>query len=336
VIFLFNNLLFGVGISGGSSCQDLQSLDFKNLDVEISNHGKVRFKKGIAFTSDGGEAKDWKHRIVQDDILRPETSTTLRLIKIESVHTTGSGFWEHVIIYKCRRGDLVKVFHKSFLGGVKVKHDLKQNIVFTSGEWSKDDPACCPSKKKILTYHWNREDEIFELMYPPVPESEVKTWKPVENKDLSFQLSCPENWSVTEFRSDFRLCSESDSFCIHVQSIENPTALSSFEFFRKMEKEANSGDIGGLRYSDLVQEKIGELDAVTLKDVFTYDSSAEETYIAVGNKVFILTFTSMYAEEVENQEELDKHSKMNAIARSIIRAFKVVTLAMPKVHEQLR
>jgi predicted Zn-dependent protease len=152
-----------------------------------------------------------------------------------------------------------------------------------------------------------------------LPES----WKTVVDKDQRFQISVPSNWTVNEYRSDFSACEDND-LCLHIQQVENPESLSSHDFFRKMEEKENSAEVSGLIYEEMVQGKIGGLEAVTLRDVFTYDSGAEETIIAYSDKAFILSFTSDFAEEAEYPEKLKKREKLNEVVRTVVQTFKVL------------
>ncbi len=148
-------------------CNEIVSIDSKNLRIEMPNGGAVQLKNGTAFSSDageGGESKDWEINLVQDEIIRPIPGQALRLIKLFSNHLTGSGAWDHVFIFRCVKGKVVRVFQKSFLYGVKIQKITDAELIFTSGEWMKGDPMCCPSKETISTYRWSPKDGIFKVV----------------------------------------------------------------------------------------------------------------------------------------------------------------------------
>jgi len=146
---------------------------------------------------------------------------------------------------------------------------------------------------------------------------ERDAWKILENKKQGFSLSYPAQWKVSQSGSQLWVC-ESDPFCVRVEEIENPSKLSSFNLFKEVEmKSTNNGEVAGLKYSKAVKEKIGQLDAVTLKDVFAYDFYEETTIMAAGDRGYMLSFPSKMA-------EIKDQTKLNSIARSIVRTFRPI------------
>jgi hypothetical protein len=151
-------------VAQDARCEDIVSIDFKNLRVDIPMRGIVQLENGIAFSSDAGEddeSKDWEIRLVRDEILRPEAGKALRLIKLNANHLIGSGAWDHVFIFSCVEGQIVRLFHERFLYGVHIEKITDAELIFISGEWMNKDPMCCPSKERISTYRWSTEENTF-------------------------------------------------------------------------------------------------------------------------------------------------------------------------------
>jgi len=148
-------------------CDDVTSIDVKNMSIEFPARGKVQMNDGTGFSSDAGvdgESRDWKITLIQDVILRPTTSVILRLVRFNADHITGSGAWDHVFIYKCRNGNFVRLFEESHLYGTKIQRLADDEITFVSGEWVKGDPTCCPSKEKQSTYKWDTKSMRYILI----------------------------------------------------------------------------------------------------------------------------------------------------------------------------
>lgn len=102
--------------------------------------------------------------------------------------------------------------------------------------------------------------------------------------------------------------------------LDNQGLLPTGDFVDQLEKEANSGDIGVLKYARRERGLINGRDAITLKEVFAYDSYIERTYIADGSRTLVFDFTSRELPPRENQETL------NSMARDIIRSAQLLDL----------
>jgi hypothetical protein len=147
---------------------DITVVDFANMKLFLPDQGmKVQLKRGIGYLSEDPYArgsKDWKIAIAQDEILRPSSATTLRLLRVECDHLTGSGSWDYVFIYGSDKGGLVRIFQKNFVYGVKINVPKASDLLFTSGEWSKNDPRCCPSVVRVSRYRWNKQAGTYLLL----------------------------------------------------------------------------------------------------------------------------------------------------------------------------
>ena len=151
--------------SSDATCTNIAKLDFKNTAIEDEQFGTLQFKNGIFESKEDPENKsaDWEHKIVNDFTLTPESSTTLRFIKISSSHLTGSGAWDRLIGFKCVNGNINKFFDQKWLYGIRVEKLGEKQFSLTVGEWAKSDPTCCPSQEKVSIFQWNSKDQTFSL-----------------------------------------------------------------------------------------------------------------------------------------------------------------------------
>jgi hypothetical protein len=151
---------------------DLTAVDFANMKIALPGLGKVQLSQGHGYTSeDDSGSRDWEITIEQDEILRPSPSTTLRLLRVNCNHLTGSGAWDNVLIYCCRKGCLVRIFQESFHYGVKIQKPNVFELLFQYGEWTKDDPHCCPSLERVSIYRWNERTKTYNLVKSSVHPS---------------------------------------------------------------------------------------------------------------------------------------------------------------------
>src|SRR5512135_3675810 len=88
--------------SGQVPCDDVTLVDIQGMSVEIPGRGTVQLDHGAGFLSETGPADaspNWKITLVQDEVLRPAPLVSLRLVRFNANHVTGSGAWDHVFIY---------------------------------------------------------------------------------------------------------------------------------------------------------------------------------------------------------------------------------------------
>ncbi len=142
------------------SCYNVTSINIENMKIEIPYRGMVQMDNGVGFSSDagpGGESHDWKITLVQDEILQPSPSALLRLVRFSAEHVTGSGAWDHVFVYECRNGKLIRLFVERYHYGVKIRRLSDDELLFISDYWMKSDPMCCPSQEKRAVFKWDPE-----------------------------------------------------------------------------------------------------------------------------------------------------------------------------------
>ena len=154
-------------VAQDTRCEDIVSIDFRNLTIDIPWRGAVQLEDGVGFSSDageGGESKDWEIRLVRDEILRPADGKALRLIILNASHLTGSGAWDHVFVFGCVGGKVVQLFHERFLYGVHIAKIIDAEWIFISGEWLDKDPMCCPSNDRISRYRWSTKENTFKVV----------------------------------------------------------------------------------------------------------------------------------------------------------------------------
>ena len=78
-----------------------------------------------------------------------------RLIVIVNASHAGPGAWDSVFLYACRKGVLEQSHSRRYLYGARISKGAKSELVITSGEWRKDDPACCASRERREYFDWN-------------------------------------------------------------------------------------------------------------------------------------------------------------------------------------
>jgi hypothetical protein len=76
----------------------------------------------------------------------------LRLIRINANHVSGSGAWDHVFIYHCRSGDLLRIFEERFLYGVEIQKSSDDELVFIQTD------------KNRTVYKWNSKRNNYEIV----------------------------------------------------------------------------------------------------------------------------------------------------------------------------
>lgn len=145
-------MIIMVPILNEAAC--IKSSDIKiDINVSLPNRGEVNINNGIGYSSDGGGAIDWEHTIKNNILLHGQYN--YRVIKIESSHKTGSGFWGHIIVANCIDNVQSIIFSKSFLGEVKVIVKDNNEIILKYGVWGQGDAECCPSNENISTYKFD-------------------------------------------------------------------------------------------------------------------------------------------------------------------------------------
>ncbi len=151
-------------------------------------------------------------------------------------------------------------------------------------------------------------------------------WKPFESRKLGFLLQAPASWKISEGDTEVAVCRDSE-FCLHVYPLPNPSSLSALELFHSIDQKESRGEADRPDYASMSQTKIGDLDAVTLKEVFAYDTYDEETFVAVGNRAFLLSFTSRMTPPYAGQYEA------NAAARKMVSSFRLLAPAVVGVPQ---
>jgi hypothetical protein len=156
-------VVFHAGAEEIILCKDIKTIEFRNFRMAVPDRGVVQFKNGTALSSDGEEKSDWKINLIQDEVFHPSVGAEVRLLRITSNHLTGSGSWDHVFIYRCREGNLERIFQEEYLFGVKINKISAGELLFISGEWTVNDPMCCPSKESLSTYSWDNKVGTYKL-----------------------------------------------------------------------------------------------------------------------------------------------------------------------------
>ncbi len=145
-----------------NTCESIDKVDFMNSELNFESNS-LKFRDGRACTSDSVDSNscDWEHTVTLDKLVLPEPGQTLRLIIITSSHKTGGEAWGHVLLFECRNNRVTGIFNESYHGGVTVERLDDTGYTLVSGEYSKTDPECCPSKFKREIFHWDRKKHAF-------------------------------------------------------------------------------------------------------------------------------------------------------------------------------
>jgi hypothetical protein len=154
----------GQSTAAATRCDAIDKIDFNNSELNFESK-LLQFRDGKACTKDGEDTGpcDWEHVVTFDKVLTPEPGQAVRLMIINSNHLTGSGAWDHVLLFECKDGRVVSAFNESYLHGVKIEKLASTEFSLISGEWLKNDPECCPSRNKREVFHWDRKKGAFIL-----------------------------------------------------------------------------------------------------------------------------------------------------------------------------
>ena len=154
----------GQSYTAGTPCHEIDKVDLMNAELNFESKS-LRFRDGKACTTDGegDSACDWEHTVTLDKLLTPEPGQAVRLIILNSNHLTGSGAWDHVLLFECKEGKVTSLFNQGYLNGVKVEELGDAEFSLLSGEWLRKDPECCPSRHKREIFRWDRKKEAFTL-----------------------------------------------------------------------------------------------------------------------------------------------------------------------------
>jgi len=152
-------------------CSSVSTVDLRNSLID-----GLQFVDGEGCSSDENlpDKCDWKHEISSDELLYPTRDKPVRLVVINSSHVTGSGASDAIKVFDCIRGSLRKIFEKHYFYGAKIEKGPDGHLIFTSGNWKKTDPMCCPSETKKETYRWNADSNTYDLVSTVItPKAEI-------------------------------------------------------------------------------------------------------------------------------------------------------------------
>jgi len=108
-IFLFIILSSCISANAQTACpgNDINKVDLKNSKLE-----DMSFKNGKTFTKDDeAQSKpDWEITITKDQVFKPESKISLRVISLNRNHLTGSGSPNSFLVLQCTNNKLVAIF----------------------------------------------------------------------------------------------------------------------------------------------------------------------------------------------------------------------------------
>lgn len=125
----------------------------------------------------------------------------------------------------------------------------------------------------------------------PVPD-EIANWKTYRNEEFGFEIRHPVDWQFKQYNDKSFLISNPASFFTVLIFYENNTQkLSLKDFVSQKVSDANSEDIGGIKYEREFSTTVGnDISAYELYGVFAYDQEDEYIYTANGDTIFRFSF----------------------------------------------
>jgi hypothetical protein len=160
--------------AGAQTCNSIKQFDFRNSRIPIAARDAsgvssgpewFRLQNGAGFLSDdpdNSQSHDWGLNLLADRLEHPDPSTWIRLVVVDKNHLTGTGDWQYVMAFDCKRGSLTSVFQFG-QEGVMLKHVTDQTLELYQAIWDKGDAHCCPSRHMDFIYKWNPLRHRYEL-----------------------------------------------------------------------------------------------------------------------------------------------------------------------------
>lgn len=159
----------------GQACTDVRAVDFKNAAIRTGPPGpneaglllngatpapeSFELHNGGTMLHDDPDAKpsssaDWQIRLAVDRRVRTDEATWVRVIVLDEYHLSGTGTWEVIQAYACKRGHLLRLMQYSGLD-VSLTHVSPQRVDLYQPIWKASDPQCCPTRHLELGYAWD-------------------------------------------------------------------------------------------------------------------------------------------------------------------------------------
>jgi hypothetical protein len=137
----------------GLACRDAATaLRRGTFDLSI---GRLTLRDGKACVPTGIKTPpcEWNVALTR---VEPQGAGSDHIIAIVTAdHQTGSGAWDSVFFYACRKGVLEQVHSRRYLYGAKFSEGQNSELVITSGDWRREDPACCASRERREYFVWD-------------------------------------------------------------------------------------------------------------------------------------------------------------------------------------
>ncbi len=162
-----------------------------------------------------------------------------------------------------------------------------------------------------------------------------ENWKTFTNEEYSYQIDVPPGWEVRFSLNsegeiiDYRQvciggCEGMKIYSLSVNILDNPNRYSSKEFVsslrREYEEYCKKKACGSWRYNKEYETIIGEgYNAYELYNVFAYDQSEEQIFLAKGNTV--IKFSFPIAKENPN---LDNPIENNQLVHQALKTFQFI------------
>ena len=132
--------------------------------------GRVTLRDGKACVPTGVASPPCEWAVELTRIERWGDGSSQLIAVVNADHRAGSGAWDSVFFYACRNDVLVQTHARRYLYGARISvggegHQVpdpgsrvplnRSELLITSGDWQKSDPACCASRERREYFGWS-------------------------------------------------------------------------------------------------------------------------------------------------------------------------------------
>lgn len=126
--------------------------------------GRVRLEDGRACIKPDAAHKgcEWTVTLLRAD--KWGANGQFLVVTVEAVHDSPGG-WLSVLMYRCRAEHYEAVFAENFgPRGAELVLGTDSTFDVVTGQWSPEDPGCCPSQRLRSRYKWDERQQRFVLV----------------------------------------------------------------------------------------------------------------------------------------------------------------------------
>lgn len=139
--------------------KSIRTIDFRNRTYQVPGeviklkNGRYQ-SKGATYSFESPKYKDFDGDNFDEAVVTLQKKTKGLV-----------GKYRIYLVYTYKNNNLKLVFGQIRPRGDSVKIE-RGNLVLSGFYWEKNDDDCCPSKKEIETYKWNKKKNKFVLVQP--------------------------------------------------------------------------------------------------------------------------------------------------------------------------